>query len=145
MRFLMVDRVLALEPGRRIETLKLPSITEEYFRGHFTHQALVPGSLLIEAMAQAVGRLICATHAYKVSIVLGGLDDLSVVHDLAPGRPVTVVGELLSTSPKGSVASATATADGRVVARVGRMLYGQFPHPDPEALRARFRLGGDPL
>lgn len=145
MRFLMVDRVLSLEPGKRIETLKLPSITEEYFRGHFTRAALVPGSLLIECMAQAVGRLICATHGYAVTIVLTVLEDVTLAHDLPPGRPIHVVGELLGTNPKGSVARASATADGRTVASVGRMLYGQFPHPDPEGLKARFRLAGDPV
>lgn len=143
MRFLMVDRVLSLEPGRRIETLKLPSITEEYFRGHFSRAALVPGALLVECMAQAVGRLICATYEYRVAIALTVLEDVQVVHDLRPGIPVHVTGELLGTNPKGSMAQATATADWRVVARVGRMLYGQFPHPDPEALKARMRLTGD--
>jgi 3-hydroxyacyl-[acyl-carrier-protein] dehydratase len=145
MRFLMVDRVVSIEPGKRIETLKLPSLGEEYLRGHFTRKPLVPGALLLEAIAQSLGWLINVTHDYAVGIVLGALDDAQVVHDLAPGHPVTIVGELLSTSSKGSVGRATATADGRTVASVGRMLYAQFPHPDPAALRARFRsMGGTP-
>jgi 3-hydroxyacyl-[acyl-carrier-protein] dehydratase len=99
----------------------------------------VPGALLIEAIAQAVGRLVLETHEYRAATVLAGLDEVTVAHDLAPGRVVTIVGELLSTNPRGSVARATATAEGRPVASVGRLLYGQFPHPDPAAFRARFR------
>jgi 3-hydroxyacyl-[acyl-carrier-protein] dehydratase len=145
MRFLMVDRVLVLEPGRRIETLKLPALSEEYFRGHFTNVALVPGALLLESMAQSLGRLITATYDYKVAIALTVVEDARVVHDLRPGRPITIVGELLGTNPKGSIGRAVATADGREVASVGRMLFGQFPHPDPELVRARFRVLGESL
>lgn len=140
MRFLMVDRVLALEPGKRIEVVKLFGIADEHLRGHFPRRPLVPAALLIEAIAQAVGRLVLETHEYRAATVLAGLDEVTVAHDLPPGRVVTIVGELLSTNPRGSVGRATATADGRIVAAVGRMLYGQFPHPDPEAFRARFRL-----
>lgn len=140
MRFLMVDRVLALEPGKRIETLKCFGIADECLRGHFSRRPLVPGALLIEATLQTVGRLIMVTHEHRVATVLASMEDVTVVHDLAPGRPVTVVGELLSTNPRGSVGRATGTtADGRTVVTVGRMLYGQFPHPDPEGLRARFQ------
>jgi len=143
MRFLMVDRVLSLEPGKRIETLKLPSISEEYFRGHFTRAALVPGALLIESIAQSLGRLITATYDYKVAIALTVMEDAKVVHDLRPGRPITIVGELLGTNPKGSIGRAVATADGREVASVGRMIFIQFPHHDPESVKARFRVLGE--
>jgi 3-hydroxyacyl-[acyl-carrier-protein] dehydratase len=142
MRFLLVDRVLAMEKGRRIETVKAFALSEECFRGHFTRRALVPGALLVECLAQSVGRLICATHDFTLSTVLTVLEDVVVAHDLPPGAEVRVTGELLGTSPKGSVARARATADGRVVASAGRMLFGQFPHPDPEQLRARMRLFG---
>jgi len=142
MRFLMVDRVLSLEPGKRIETMKCPALSEEYFRGHFTRAALVPGALLIESMAQTLGRLITATYDYKVAIALTVMEDVRVTHDLRPGRPITIVGELLGTNPKGSIGKAVATADGREVASVGRMLFGQFPHHDPELVKARFRVLG---
>ncbi len=145
MRFLMVDRVLALEPGRRIRTLKLPSLGEEYLREHFPRRALVPGSLLLECLAQAAGRLVCASHGYALMVVLTVAEDVALAHDLAPGYPVEVEAELLGTSRKGSIASAQATADGRTVARAGRLLFGHFPHPDPAGLRARLEsTGGAP-
>ncbi len=55
---LMVDRVLELEPGKRITAVKSVSMNEPYFQGHFPGQPVVPGVLLIEGMAQAGGILL---------------------------------------------------------------------------------------
>jgi len=51
--FLMIDRVLELEPGKRIVAVKNVSYNEEFFSGHFPGQPILPGVLIIEAMAQA--------------------------------------------------------------------------------------------
>lgn len=55
--FLLVDRVLELEPGARILALKNVSINEPHFTGHFPHVPVMPGVLIIEALAQAAGIL----------------------------------------------------------------------------------------
>ena len=51
--FLMVDRVLELDPGKRIKALKNVSANEPYFLGHFPIRPVMPGVMMIEAMAQA--------------------------------------------------------------------------------------------
>ena len=51
--FLLVDRVLEIEKGKRIRALKNVSINEPYFMGHFPHRPVMPGVLMLEAMAQA--------------------------------------------------------------------------------------------
>jgi 3-hydroxyacyl-[acyl-carrier-protein] dehydratase len=54
---LLVDRVLELEPGKRIRALKNVSINEPYFVGHFPHRPVMPGVLMLEALAQAAALL----------------------------------------------------------------------------------------
>jgi 3-hydroxyacyl-[acyl-carrier-protein] dehydratase len=55
---LMVDRVRSLEPGKRIVALKNVSANEPYFAGHFPGRPIMPGVLILEAMAQAAGLLV---------------------------------------------------------------------------------------
>lgn len=55
--FLLVDRVLEIETGKRIKALKNVTINEPFFVGHFPHRPVMPGVLIIEAMAQAAGLL----------------------------------------------------------------------------------------
>jgi 3-hydroxyacyl-[acyl-carrier-protein] dehydratase len=55
--FVMVDRVLELEKGLRIKALKNVTINEPFFMGHFPHHPVMPGVLMLEAMAQAAALL----------------------------------------------------------------------------------------
>lgn len=55
--FLLVDRVLECIPGQRITALKNVTFNEPYFPGHFPHRPVMPGVMLIEALAQAAGIL----------------------------------------------------------------------------------------
>ena len=55
--FLLVDRVVSVEPGKRIEAYKNVSINEPFFNGHFPQEPIMPGVLIIEALAQAAGIL----------------------------------------------------------------------------------------
>ena len=55
---LLVDRVLELEKGKRIKALKNVSVNEPFFTGHFPHRPVMPGVLMLEAMAQAAALLV---------------------------------------------------------------------------------------
>ena len=55
--FLLVDRVLEIEKGKRIKALKNVTINEPFFMGHFPHRPVMPGVLMLEAMAQAAALL----------------------------------------------------------------------------------------
>jgi 3-hydroxyacyl-[acyl-carrier-protein] dehydratase len=59
--FLLVDRVLELNPGESIRALKNVTFNEPFFSGHFPHRPVMPGVLIIEALAQAAGILTFVT------------------------------------------------------------------------------------
>ena len=76
--FLLIDRVIDVVPGQSIAALKNVSINEPYFQGHFPHRPVMPGVLIIEAMAQAGGVLSHVTHAElepKPLFFLAGVDE----------------------------------------------------------------------
>ncbi len=56
--FLLVDRVLECEPGKRLRAIKNVTVNEPFFQGHFPGNPVMPGVLIIEAMAQASGVLV---------------------------------------------------------------------------------------
>ncbi|MEK6708401.1 MAG: 3-hydroxyacyl-ACP dehydratase FabZ [Pseudomonadota bacterium] len=63
--FLLVDRVLSCEPGKDIVALKNVTINEPFFVGHFPHHPVMPGVLIIEALAQAAAILTLKTAGVK--------------------------------------------------------------------------------
>src|SRR5690606_18380769 len=62
---LMVDRVREIEPGKRILAVKNVSANEPYFEGHFPNRPIMPGVLILEAMAQAAGILVFKTRGTR--------------------------------------------------------------------------------
>jgi 3-hydroxyacyl-[acyl-carrier-protein] dehydratase len=89
--FLMIDRVLEiqLEPDQRIKALKNVSINEPYFVGHFPVRPVMPGVLIIEAMAQAAGLLSFASiptaEGKQVLYYLAGVDGARFKRPVEPG------------------------------------------------------------
>jgi 3-hydroxyacyl-[acyl-carrier-protein] dehydratase len=70
MRFTLIDRVTALEPGQRITALKNLSLAEEYLADHFPGFPVMPGVLMLEAMTQAGAWLVRATEDFAHSVVV---------------------------------------------------------------------------
>jgi 3-hydroxyacyl-[acyl-carrier-protein] dehydratase len=88
--FLLVDRVTAIEKGKSITALKNVTINEPFFNGHFPTEPVMPGVLIIEALAQAAAVLayesIVAADASKQRIVyLAGIDDARFKKMVVPG------------------------------------------------------------
>lgn len=88
--FLLVDRVLSLVPGKRVTAIKNFTINEEFFVGHFPGQPVVPGVLLIEAMAQAGGLLALYEHPdrHDKLVLFTGIDRARFRRPVVPGDQV---------------------------------------------------------
>ena len=82
--FLLVDRVLEREPGRRVVAEKLVSVAEPYLQGHFPDRPLVPGVLMLEMLAQAGGFLEAEPLAGR-AIFLAGVQDARFKAPAFPG------------------------------------------------------------
>ena len=82
--FLLVDRVLEREPGKRVVAEKLVSATEPYLQGHFPDRPLVPGVLMLEMLAQAGGFLEVEPLAGR-AIFLAGVQDARFKAPAFPG------------------------------------------------------------
>jgi UDP-3-O-[3-hydroxymyristoyl] N-acetylglucosamine deacetylase/3-hydroxyacyl-[acyl-carrier-protein] dehydratase len=83
--FLLVDRVVALEPGRRVVALKNVSYNEPFFQGHWPGRPIMPGVLIVEAMAQAAGVLIGHGAEKGREALLASLDGVKLRRPVVPG------------------------------------------------------------
>jgi 3-hydroxyacyl-[acyl-carrier-protein] dehydratase len=87
--FLMIDRVELLEPGKRIVAIKNVSANEPYFPGHFPGRPIMPGVLILEAMAQAAGILVFRTMGTKPDeksvYYYAGIDNARFKKPVLPG------------------------------------------------------------
>ena len=138
MRFLFYDSVTQIEKGVSITGVKHFSLTEEYLRGHYRKRAVVPGVLLMEAMAQLLGWLIIYSHDFKLSTFLALAEDAIITPCLRPGFSAEIYAELISTSKKDSLGKVRMCVGGSEVARVNRIIYGHMPAVTPEDLRKLF-------
>jgi 3-hydroxyacyl-[acyl-carrier-protein] dehydratase len=87
--FVLVDRVLEIEPGNKIKAVKNVSINEPFFPGHFPHHPVMPGVLIVEALAQAAAILSFKTGNFMPSddsvYYFAGIDRARFKKPVSPG------------------------------------------------------------
>ena len=86
--FLLVDRILELEPGVRAVGLKNVTINEEFFQGHFPHYPIMPGVLIIEAMAQVAGVLAFKSGVKGKSVFFMSIEKAKFRRPVVPGDQI---------------------------------------------------------
>jgi 3-hydroxyacyl-[acyl-carrier-protein] dehydratase len=123
--FLLVDRVLELEKGKRIVALKNVTINEPFFVGHYPHMPVMPGVLIIEALAQAAGILSFQTMG-KVSdsssvYYFVGIDSARFKKPVTPGDQLMLHVEITRTSRSIWKYAGKAMVDGKVAAEAELM------------------------
>lgn len=97
--FILVDRVLSIEKGKSIKALKNVTINEPFFQGHFPHRPVMPGVLMLEALAQAAALLAFDTLGSSPSdemvYYFAGIDGARFKRPVEPGDQLTLEVELL--------------------------------------------------
>ena len=100
--FLLVDAVLELEPGKRIVGIKNVTINEPFFAGHFPGAPVMPGVLIIEAMAQVGAILVLKDlpDREKKLLYFAGIDQVRFRQPVVPGNQLKLIVEILKLRPR---------------------------------------------
>ena len=128
--FLLVDRVLEMEPGRRIVAQKNVTTNEWFFQGHFPGFPVMPGVLIVEALAQTGAVLLLSEEDSKGKIPLfAGIDGCRFRAQVGPGDVLRLEVEL--TSRRGPVGKGRARAwVGDKLVAEGELVFALAPTPD---------------
>ena len=116
--FLLLDRVVEMEPKKRIVAIKNVTINEPFFQGHFPGAPVMPGVLIIEAMAQAGAVLILNDVEDRASklVLFTGIDDARFRQAVVPGDQLRFTLEVLNLRPRACKIKGVAEVDGKKVA-----------------------------
>ena len=115
--FLMVDRVDELVPGKTAKCVKAVSGNEWYFQGHFDQKKVMPGVLIVEAMAQAGAVILLTSPEYAGRVpVIGAIDDVKFKRPIVPGDTLITDVELLWIRSGVGRIKAVGTVEGQVAA-----------------------------
>ena len=116
--FLLVDRIIEIEPGKRIVGIKNVTINEQFFVGHFPGAPVMPAVLIIESMAQVSGVLIYKDlpEREKKLIFFTGIESAKFRHPVLPGDQLQIEMELLRRRNNFGKMNGKALVDGKLVA-----------------------------
>lgn len=107
--FLLVDQILELEPGKRAVGIKNVTGNEEFFQGHFPDFPVMPGVLIVEAMAQVGSVALLSMEEYKGKIAFfAGIDGARFRQQVYPGDQLVMTVEMVKL--RGSIGKAHAVA-----------------------------------
>ncbi len=116
--FLLVDRVLELDPGKSIVAIKNVSYNESFFEGHFPEVKIMPGVLIVEAVAQAGGILLYHSlpEAEKKLVVLSKIQNAKFRRIVSPGDQLRLEAQVIKIRGRFCHVRGKALVDGEIVA-----------------------------
>lgn len=114
---LLIDRVEELEAGKSIKAKKNVSVNEPFFQGHFPHEPVMPGVLIVEAMAQAGAVALLSMEEFKgKTAYFGGIDKTKFRKKVVPGDTLVLEVELTKVRSSAGCGKGIAYVDGKKVA-----------------------------
>lgn len=121
--FLLVDRILEVEPMKRAVGVKNVTINEPFFQGHFPGQPVMPGVLILEAMAQVGGVAMLYSEEFRGRLAFfAGIDRAKFRRPVVPGDQLIITATILKIRGTMGKVWAEAKVDGQVVAE-GELLF----------------------
>jgi len=118
--FLMVDKILEMDPGKSLKAVKNVTINEPYFQGHFPHRPVMPAVLMMEALAQTAGLLAYKTGELKPNdqsvFYFAGIDKARFKRPVEPGDQLILQVDLIKKKRNIWFFKAVASVDGVVAA-----------------------------
>ena len=118
---IMVDTVISLEPGKSIRTTKNVTGSEIQFLGHFPEYAVMPGTLIVEAIGQSASILFSKTTGTGTQpgefLVLGSINEMRFLVPVVPGNRLDIEIQVLKIIDDFALVEAVATVDGTAVAK----------------------------
>ena len=121
--FLLVDKILSIDPGKSAVGIKNVTTNEEFFNGHFPNRAIMPGVLIVEAMAQVAGVLFLSQPEHKGKLpFFCGIDKVRFRRPVVPGDRLELGVEVLRVRGTTGRVACTAKVDGELVT-AGELMF----------------------
>jgi 3-hydroxyacyl-[acyl-carrier-protein] dehydratase len=114
--FLLIDRIVEFEPTKRLVAIKNVTINEPYFQGHFPGHPIMPGVLVVEAMAQAGGIIMCHELPDRDQrlVVFTGIERAKFRRPVVPGDQLRIEVDVLSFRTRAGRIAGRATVEGKL-------------------------------
>jgi 3-hydroxyacyl-[acyl-carrier-protein] dehydratase len=121
--FLLVDKILEIETGKKAVGLKNVTINEPFFQGHFPGNPIMPGVLIVEAMAQVGGIAILSMEEHKGKLaVFTGIERMKFRKQVVPGDTLIMEAELIAFKMGIGKAKVCAKVEGKIAAQ-GEVMF----------------------
>ncbi|HEY6849208.1 MAG TPA: 3-hydroxyacyl-ACP dehydratase FabZ [Terracidiphilus sp.] len=142
--FLLIDRVVEFEPTKRLVAIKNVTINEPFFQGHFPGYPIMPGVLVVEAMAQAGGMIMMAElpDRDRKLVVFTGIERAKFRRPVTPGDQLRIEVEVLSMRTRAGRIQGRAMVDGKLACEATLTCQVVPRVREPRAAAAESNQGG---